>query len=245
MRKLVLSLVMVATLATSAVFAQDRSIGAYIDTSIDNLIDTDKVNNLTTEFGVNYAQNFVGMEWLTAGLTIYGEGTRGLTKDSSSSRDEALGSWDDVDLVAELGLTISGSVFGVEDLEIGLAVDTDVNINLEFGYGLEIGPGALGLWLGADFNGYPDRMSEFFSDVYFGVEYALGITDIFGLVASVEAAYGDDDLTVEVIVDFVAELEGGFSAYAGLGFALDNTLPKGDVGTSLAIRGGISYAFDL
>lgn len=240
MRKFILLLVAVATLTTSAAFAQDRVIGAYIDTSIENLIATKDRNSLYTDFGVSYAQNFVGVEWLTAGLEIAFSGVR--TAGESGSNGYS-GSWDTPDISAELSTVISGEVFGVDALEIGLAVDTDVNINLEVGFGFEAGPGELGLWLGADFNGYPGVMSEFFSDVYFGIGYGIGFNDIFGLDTSLELTY-DNDLGLEFIVDFVAGLEGGFGAYLGLGFTVDEMI-DGDAGLGLALRGGISYDFNF
>lgn len=153
MRKIVLCLVMVATLATTVVFGQEaeepkvtRTITAsvqmeYLEGFAEKLNDKynpgwNDLSTLWTQFGAKYAQNYIfGQEWLTAGINIY---------KNTSNR-----------LLAAMDLNINGKVFGVDNFNLYVYLDTEVTYGFQAGYyGVNAGPVSLGFYVGGEFHGY-------------------------------------------------------------------------------------------
>ncbi len=241
MLKFILSIIAALILITSTTFAHEYNINAYMETSIGNFIDSDEYGEplrdyLTTEIGLSYEQNFDGLEWLTAGILIYGDVVRGAAYSNLTGKIYGF--------KGELGLGINGGLFGVNTLDFALSVDTNVEINFETDFNIGVGFGEIDLWLGVDLCGYWTSGQEpFFQGVYLGAEYSIGFNDIFGLVVGFELSY-DDDINIQTDLNFVAELESGFNAFAGLRFEANKMIDEkhDEHGLGLAFRAGINYA---
>ncbi len=322
MRKLLVSLVMVVTLATSALFAQEgetsRSISAYLTADsgymfgsqnwVSKVDGGDSGSELfadsSYEFGIQYAQNFAGngMDWLSAYLKLVaGANGRVAEYDSNDGGSEELNALA-ADLgvkfdnfYAELGVGVNGSVFGLDALNINLAVDTDVKVTFGADYAMEIGPGTLAFGLGVEFYAYPEHegkaiwndtgsvsedVNRMFDSAYLTVGYGLEFAEIWSVASTLEFGYRyidgentiheqdngtwsesgvfNNDLYLQWdVVEVAVNLNGGFSAWAGLRLKVDNLLPyltesgdnsdyvARDIAIELNARAGISYVFDL
>lgn len=157
MRKLVFSVVAIAMLATSALFAQEESsvsrrLGFYLSANAGDMI-ADQIfsDNQEFEVGGTYSQNFAGAEWMTFAFTalwvtkqkkVYDNGDTLLGQVTGNLTDEENGS-----PRAKLALTFNGSGFGADGLAIGVAMDTRTRFDLGVGYSLAAGPGRLSMGL--------------------------------------------------------------------------------------------------
>ncbi len=336
MRKFILSVLAVAMLATSVVFAQEteRTIGMYLDANSGYLAGNrnrkdDSValwDDNEFEVGFTYAQNFAGqgMDWLAASLTFYGIASQDNASSGSYVADSDTAKYIGAQdfggglfgkFIAELGVTANGSVFGVDALDLSLAVDTSVKVTFGAEYGMEVGPGALTFGLGVEFYAYPlheklytdfsknaynvagasydgehyKEGNQIFDSVYLTVGYGLEFAEIWSVQSVLEVGFANvggavyyeeksdksdwdaagifnHDLYIQWdIFEIAANLDGGFSAWAGLRLTAENLINGGKltenvvdashtsgsvyeaagVDVALALRAGISYDFNF
>ncbi len=208
MRKIVLCLVMVATLATNVVFGQEeaeekkvnRTITAYLQMEYLEAFNksmNDKYSpvwneyydpgQLWTQYGARYGQNYIfGQEWLSAGITIY-----------KNTSGRAIGLLD---------VGVSGKAFGVDNFNFMTYVDSELTYGFETGwYGQKAGPVTLSFYVGGEFHGWDhttkeiiphtlDRSDDWFEKVYCGIGYRAAFNSVFGISGKVEYTWEDATL---------------------------------------------------
>lgn len=253
MRKLVLSVVAVAMLATSALFAQDRYVNMYLDADSGNVLNTSQLgaDGNDIEVGFAYGQNFAGngLDWLSTELSLSMNAGQNWNR-SNNERNWGMSGWGTPSFGATFGVGVNGSAFGVDALDLGLSIDTDLLLVIGVGYGMEVGPGALSLGLGVElFTGpadwYDDKdgkdtQAYVFDAAYITVAYGLEFAEIWAFETSLELGIGaiNSDFTAtnpfnsfyitwENVVSL--GLEGGFGAYAGFGLEVTDMIATGYV----------------
>ncbi len=228
MRKLVFSVVAIVLLATSALFAQDetpsvrRTINGYLTADSGDIIggnsvwEDDKENNPYSsedtfgghemEIGLSYTQNFASAEWLSMRVRFNAVMTATSTFDNDfnyigqAARASSTG---EISPRGQVYLAANGSGFGVNGLNLSIALDTRMKSDIYASYGLAVGPGRLTFNLGAELYVVPlaATYGEFYSDEdgtteladteYAKIEYSNKVLDLFVLSVGYSMKFTD------------------------------------------------------
>ncbi len=173
MRKLVFSVVAIAMLATTALFAQEgevkRTINGYLTAdsgdmlgAIDDPLFSEQdengsgakgtFNGNEMEIGLSYSQNFASAQWLTARVRFNAVMNAGVAnyEDGSYYGQSSRASIYSASPRGQVQLSANMGAFGVDGLSISAALDTRMKLDTYAYYGMAVGPGRLTFGIGAE-----------------------------------------------------------------------------------------------
>ncbi len=272
MRKLIFSVVAIAMLASCALFAQDeapavkRTINGYLQADSGDILGSSGVDEFDEdkgvfdghemEMGVSYSQNFASVQWLTIRVRMNAVVTSTeIFADNLGGLDQYLGgtraSVGTGGIRGQVRLNANGSGFGVNGLNLNVALDTRTKMDAYATYGMAVGPGRLTFGLGTEIYLVPrvyldgSEVStnsnnawlsgdawQYHMDLFvISAAYAMKFNDVWGLNTAayarftgydIEDAGFADNLEIRLEAYATASFKGGLGMWAGVRFDIED-----------------------